>query len=320
MGLFGKLFDKKECAFCGKEIGLLGNRKLEDGNMCKECASNLSPWFSERRHSTVAEIQSQLDAREANKSAVAAFHISRTFGDEAGVKVFIDENARKFMVARQRELEEGNPDVIDFSQVTDVVVDINEEQDEKFRTDGDGDRESYYPPRYIYRYDIRLLIYLNHPYLDEIHFNLSPNSITTNFMMALPLDQKPNPRSNHEFRKYERMAIEAKAVLMSQNGNQPMNQYSQPLANGWTCACGAVVNGNFCPQCGAKKPEPKVAGGWTCACGTVVSGNFCPECGAKKPVAANFCCDKCGWTPEPGAGIPKFCPECGDPFDEDDMA
>jgi len=48
MGLFGKLFDKKECAFCDNEIGLFGNRKLEDGNMCKECAKKLSPWFSER--------------------------------------------------------------------------------------------------------------------------------------------------------------------------------------------------------------------------------------------------------------------------------
>ena len=57
MGLFGKLFDKKECSICGDEIGLLGNRKLEDGNMCKNCAAKLSPWFSDRRESTVAEIQ-----------------------------------------------------------------------------------------------------------------------------------------------------------------------------------------------------------------------------------------------------------------------
>ena len=38
MGLFGKLFEKKECSVCGGEIGLLGNRKLEDGNLCKNCA------------------------------------------------------------------------------------------------------------------------------------------------------------------------------------------------------------------------------------------------------------------------------------------
>ena len=48
MGLFGKLFEKKECAICGAEIGLLGNRKLKDGNMCTGCANKLSPWFQDR--------------------------------------------------------------------------------------------------------------------------------------------------------------------------------------------------------------------------------------------------------------------------------
>ena len=38
MGFFGKLFEKKNCDICGGEIGLLGNRKLEDGNLCKESA------------------------------------------------------------------------------------------------------------------------------------------------------------------------------------------------------------------------------------------------------------------------------------------
>ncbi len=56
MAFFG-LFDKKICAICGGEIGLLGNRKLEDGNCCKNCASKLSPWFDERRHSTVEQIK-----------------------------------------------------------------------------------------------------------------------------------------------------------------------------------------------------------------------------------------------------------------------
>lgn len=51
------LFDKKYCDVCGEKIGLLGNRKLEDGNLCKECARKLSPWFSDRRSSTVEEIK-----------------------------------------------------------------------------------------------------------------------------------------------------------------------------------------------------------------------------------------------------------------------
>ena len=47
------LFDKKYCDICGEKIGLLGNRKLENGNLCKNCAQKLSPWFSDRRNSTV---------------------------------------------------------------------------------------------------------------------------------------------------------------------------------------------------------------------------------------------------------------------------
>ena len=73
MGIFGKIFEKKICDFCGSEIGLLGNRKLEDGNMCKQCAAKLSPWFSDRRSSTVADIRKQLEYREANKLEVASF-------------------------------------------------------------------------------------------------------------------------------------------------------------------------------------------------------------------------------------------------------
>ena len=89
MGLFGKLFEKKECSVCGGEIGLLGNRKLEDGNLCKGCAAKLSPWFSDRRQSTVAEIQEQLAYREANQEKVAAFRTTRTLGERT--KVLLDE-------------------------------------------------------------------------------------------------------------------------------------------------------------------------------------------------------------------------------------
>lgn len=61
------LFDKKYCDICGEKIGLLGNRKLENGNLCKNCAQKLSPWFSDRRNSTVEEIKAQLDYREENQ-------------------------------------------------------------------------------------------------------------------------------------------------------------------------------------------------------------------------------------------------------------
>lgn len=67
------LFDKKICDICGEKIGLLGNRKLDDGNLCKDCAKKLSPWFEERRHSTVEDIKRQLEYREKNKKAGNGF-------------------------------------------------------------------------------------------------------------------------------------------------------------------------------------------------------------------------------------------------------
>jgi len=93
----------------------------------------------------------------------------------------------------------------------------------------------------------------------------------------------------------------------------------KPAANTWKCACGHEATGKFCPECGAKRPEV-VADGWVCACGAVNKGKFCPECGAKKPAGVpQFKCDKCGWEPADPTKPPKFCPECGDPFDDGDI-
>ena len=114
-------------------------------------------------------------------------------------------------------------------------------------------------------------------------------------------------------------------------GVQQQQQFHQSVPNpaaaptpaaamGWKCACGAVATGKFCPECGAKKPEPQANAGWTCSCGAVNTGKFCQNCGAKKPAGVpQYKCDKCGWQPADPTQAPRFCPECGDPFDNGDI-
>ena len=75
------------------------------------------------------------------------------------------------------------------------------------------------------------------------------------------------------------------------------------------------------PQAAPQQTAPEQSQGdtWICSCGTVNKGKFCQNCGAKKPQGALlYRCDKCGWEPEDPAHPPKFCPECGDPFDDAD--
>ncbi len=138
------------------------------------------------------------------------------------------------------------------------------------------------------------------------------------------------------------MGFAQQAGGMNAQSLYAMGQAAAPAKEGWKCACGTTVEGNFCPNCGSKKPTPET--GWTCACGARSTGKFCPECGAAKPAGwkcacgtvnqGRFCvscgakkpageplyrCDKCGWQPEDPAHPPKFCPECGDRFDSGDQ-
>ena len=167
-------FSKEACDICGKEIRM-GKRKLEDGMICKDCASLLSPFFSERRQSTLAEIKDQLAYREANKDAVAAFNVTRTLG--TNTKVLLDENARKFIVTSSSRWQEANPDVMDYAQVTGCDVQIDESKTEVKHDDGEGNKVSYDPPRYDTDYEIWAIIHVNSPWFNEIKFKTHSGDI-----------------------------------------------------------------------------------------------------------------------------------------------
>ncbi len=283
------LFSKKFCDVCGNKIGLLGNRKLEDGNLCKDCAKKLSPWFSERRHSTLNEIKAQLAYREANKEKVAAFNASKTLGNRT--KLMIDYQKRQFMVAKTSNIAQENPDILDFSQVRGCEMTIDESRDEIERQTEDGSTVSYDPPRYEYAYTMSVKIFVDHPYFDEMEFEISDGYINTGARMTdtdvnWTINRAPSSfLDNREVQKYHDtvalgneikaeidrmqgksvpMSREEKMMKANDTGDQPnmsgyaQQGYSQNAAvnTSWVCPfCDTNNHGNFCEGCGAKRPS-----------------------------------------------------------------
>ncbi len=293
------LFDKKYCNICGEKIGLLGNRKLEDGNLCKDCAKKLSPWFSERRHSSVEDIKAQLAYREENKQKVAQFRNSRSFGDDR--YVLFDDNHRWFTVSRSSSPNENeNPDIIDYASVTGCRFDIDESRNEIYRKDSQGNNVSYNPPRYKYYYDFKLTINVDNPYFDELDFSLSGGSVgyepeptvQVSLFGRSITDNSVNPENCLEYRKYRDM------------GQAICNEFDRIRGMG-----GAAAQ----PMQAAAAAAPAFDNAvWHCAnCGAQNTGKFCESCGTPKPAAKLTSCPKCGWAPAAGQTMPKFCPECG---------
>ncbi len=293
MGLFGKIFEKKECSICGGEIGLLGNRKLEDGNLCKSCAVKLSPWFSDRRQSTVAEIGEQLSYREANQEKVAAFHTTRTLGEN--MKVLLDEDAGCFMVTAARNLADANPDVLAFSDVTGCKLDIEENKNEIEYKAAEGKRQSFNPKRYAYSYDFYIEINVNNPYFNVIRFRLNNSSVDNDAETLLegpggarppqgelrpgqkpmrppmggmrggmgggtPVSNADEVRASVEYKQYEEMGQEIRDALL-----QVRAQAREDAA-----AAAAPKTAVTCPFCGATTTPD--ASGCCEFCGGAVNG------------------------------------------------
>ena len=266
MGFFGKLFEKKECSICGGEIGLLGNRKLEDGNMCKNCAAKLSPWFEDRRSSTIAQVNEQLAYREDNKTKVAVFNVTRTLGKNP--KVLLDEDAGVFIVTMENDWQAENPDVLSFTDVTGCELDIEESKWEMTYTDKEGKSAHYNPPRYRYSYHFYVDVHVRHPYFDNMRFKLNGFSVdieTTGGMRgkagAGVMNRMAsgivafNPETDPEYRKYLTMGEEIKEALMTgrQQARNEMAAAAAPKMSVTCSYCGATTTpdaSGCCEYCG----------------------------------------------------------------------
>ena len=307
------LFDKKICDICGEKIGLLGNRKLDDGNLCKDCAKKLSPWFEERRHSTVEDIKRQLEYREKNKKAVMDFCITRQINTR-NYNVFIDDNKGNFTVARKLDVNE-NPDIVPLSAIVQCRVDVDQQQHEETYTK-DGETVSYQPPVYKYEFDYTMRIKVRTQWFDDMDFRLNTFSISSD--------------KRRELMEVEQTAYQIIAALtpnaagmqsgmsgMNMNGGmQPgmnMNGGMQPGMSGMNMNAGMQpgmpgmnMNGGMQPGMpgmnmnGGMQPgmsEMNMNGGmqsgmsrmqqngssWKCQCGAENTGKFCEYCGQPRP-------------------------------------
>ena len=306
-------FDKKYCDVCGEKIGLLGNRKLDDGNLCKECAKKLSPWFEERRHSTVADIKEQLAYREANKEKVKAFRATRDLAGDS-YHVYIDDNQRQFAVSTGMTTD-INPDIVDLTQIVSCRVEIEEDKDEQKYKDKDGNMQSFIPPRYSYSYDYWIRISVNSPWFDDMDFKLNTFSVKdedrrrmmemenlasqiVTALTGVPYVPQGGMMNNGMMSQgMMNNGMMGQGMMnngmMGQQGmmNNSMMGQQGMMNNGMMGQQGMMNNGMMGQQGAYAAGMAGVAGAahagaqgtWQCSCGAINSTKFCQQCGQPRP-------------------------------------
>ena len=286
------LFDKKICNICGEKIGLLGNRKLDDGNLCKDCAKKLSPWFEERRHSTVEDIKRQLEYREKNKKAVMDFCITRQINTR-NYNVFIDDNKGNFTVARKLDVNE-NPDIVPLSAIVQCRVDVDQQQQEETYTK-DGETVSYQPPVYKYEFDYTMRIKVRTQWFDDMDFQLHSFAIEQenraemmemervgNEIIAALTGQAPRMQSGMPMNQGMNQGM---SYGMNQGMNQGINQGMQQDMNyGMNQGMNQGMNRGMNQGMQQDMNNMQQSGGtWRCQCGAENTGRFCEYCGSPRP-------------------------------------
>ena len=229
MGLFD-VFKKKDCEICGKEVGVFGYKKLEDGEICKDCVKKLSPWFDERRHSTVEQIKAQLQAREYNKLAMETWQPSIALGDYYTMYVKTKGDVPiSFVVSNSDKYRENNADILSFLWITACTPDIRESRTELKQTNSQGEKVSYDPPRYEYRYDFYIKLDVKGcDYIDDMRFRINSSTVKLETVMPkatlFSAAQSFDPMLYPEYRKYKAMLDEICEVVSCGQRGVPVGQ------------------------------------------------------------------------------------------------
>ena len=296
MGLFDA-FKKKDCEICGKEVGLFGYKKLEDGEICKDCVKLLSPWFDDRRHSTVEQIKQQLSYREENRAALNAFRPTVAYGERYTLRAEIVNGVpTRFVIERGDNYKEENADIVNFKDVTSFHIDVQEHNREIKCRNSQGEEVSYRPPRYEYSYDFYAEINVNHPYFNEMRFQVNRDTLNLE-----TVDRRPglgvmrtgfDPTLYPEYRQIRSKCDELEELFragmqgMVLNGAPVQQQYGAPVQQQYGAPVqqqyGAPVQQQYVAPVQPVPAAPQAPAG----------PKFCPNCGA--PSDGGKFCQSCG--------------------------
>lgn len=272
MGFFDNVFEKKTCDICGTPIDYFQNKKLKNGNCCKKCLSELSPWFSNLKTSTVENIRYQVYWRKRNYEKLRTFNPTKVMGTE--FKVLVDEGKHEFTIAINGDYLSCKSDIISCVEINRCIVDIVEEKKEVKYRDSNDETHSFVPPYFAYSYDFFVEIGVNIPYINIIRFKINPSPINSGEQDIINMGQSglinkfkdkmytnksyngktsdyEEVKASINYKKYESIANEIKNCLLLQK-NQYINiknKENSLIKCPWCCS--KIPNDSLnCKHCG----------------------------------------------------------------------
>ena len=166
------------CILCGAEASSFGSQIVAAGWLCGECVGKMSPWFRLRQDVTEAELRAHLAYRDENRTRLPDFH--PTVRLWRNPTLYMDDARRQFAVsdALTKEFPTENPDILEYRQILQCDMEIEESRAELKRFSPGLGQISYRPKRYNYRFHVWVRILVNHPFFHEMRFRLNQRPLT----------------------------------------------------------------------------------------------------------------------------------------------